>query len=418
MITTATTLSHRSRRAADIHGVAFWARVLAAGLAIAAVRISLRAALGASGSVTASDMFPSMVTTALVPGLLIAVLFAPSAATIQQTPGRHFLIWGAAVGMIGASTLIEGAIFQPATASRLVPSLTSTLIESAIVASLITWLFAWRLDVPAPISAAPRRSPVSWTWRFLLAATTYLATYLVFGAVNYALVTRPYYEAHAGGLEVPAGSTILLAEVIRAPLIVCALLPLIVWSGWSRTRLLIVAGGVLFVVGGVGPLFVASSLPLFLLIASGWEIMLQNVTTGVAAALLLAPSWSRGSELARKPVGAHPRLARFGRRAGRISRLIGLAVVMLAAGAAVLLLVAPIATETAYWARIISWRDAGYQAIRKLNEKQATSLSLCAVAHSFLIPEPVTNGVFRFVVGEGNILFYKICLICRCAILH
>jgi len=44
---------------------------------------------------------------------------------------------------------------------------------------------------------------------------------------------------------------------------------------------------VLFVIGGVAPLLGASALPLFLRVASGWEIFLQNFSTGAVAALLL-----------------------------------------------------------------------------------------------------------------------------------
>jgi hypothetical protein len=41
----------------------------------------------------------------------------------------------------------------------------------------------------------------------------------------------------------------------------------------------------------VVPLFwQIGNLPLFLLVASGWEILAQNFLTGVVAALLLAPT--------------------------------------------------------------------------------------------------------------------------------
>ena len=33
----------------------------------------------------------------------------------------------------------------------------------------------------------------AWAWRFALSALSYVAFYYVFGAVNYALVTQPYY---------------------------------------------------------------------------------------------------------------------------------------------------------------------------------------------------------------------------------
>lgn len=53
---------------------------------------------------------------------------------------------------------------------------------------------------------------------------------------------------------------------------------------------MISAGLLLFVAGGAAPLMLqATTLPGFLLLASGWEIFLQLVPTGAVAGALLAP---------------------------------------------------------------------------------------------------------------------------------
>lgn len=52
----------------------------------------------------------------------------------------------------------------------------------------------------------------SWLWRFLVSAVSYLVFYWVFGGINYAFVTKPHYDTHAGGLAAPAPGTVLIFE--------------------------------------------------------------------------------------------------------------------------------------------------------------------------------------------------------------
>ena len=116
---------------------------------------------------------------------------------------------------------------------------------------------------------------------------SYLLFYLVFGALNYNLVTGPYYASHAGGLSVPAPATVLVVELVRAPLLVLSVVLLILASRGTRRRTLLSAGLTLFWVGGVVPLTLQlGNLPTPLLLASGVEIFLQNFLTGAVAAWL------------------------------------------------------------------------------------------------------------------------------------
>ena len=122
------------------------------------------------------------------------------------------------------------------------------------------------------------------------ASLSYLVFYAVFGALNYTLVTEPYYASHAGGLVAPAAGTVLAVELVRAPLLVLSIVLLILAARTTRRRVLIIAGLTLFWVGGIVPLTLQiDSLPAPLLLASAAEIFLQNFLTGVVTAWLF---WS------------------------------------------------------------------------------------------------------------------------------
>jgi hypothetical protein len=73
-----------------------------------------------------------------------------------------------------------------------------------------------------------------------------------------------------------------------APLIVLSVLPLLLGVRWSPPRRMIVVGLLLFVIGGIVPLLEqVNTLPIFLLVASGWEIFFKNMSTGLVAGWLL-----------------------------------------------------------------------------------------------------------------------------------
>ncbi len=112
--------------------------------------------------------------------------------------------------------------------------------------------------------------------------------YWIFGAINFALVTRPYYEAQGLPLAVPEPQITLIAELIRGLLIALSILPFILTAPLPWRRLMVWSGMLLFIIGGIVPLtWQAGSLPLPLLVASGVEIFCQNFATGLAAAYLL-----------------------------------------------------------------------------------------------------------------------------------
>lgn len=74
-------------------------------------------------------------------------------------------------------------------------------------------------------------------------------------------------------------------------------------AAWSTsTTITTSCDVVLFLMGGLVPLASDATLPLFLRVASGWEILLQNFSTGAVVALLLgsgaAPKLPRRPALA------------------------------------------------------------------------------------------------------------------------
>jgi hypothetical protein len=100
------------------------------------------------------------------------------------------------------------------------------------------------------------------------------------------LVTHPYYESHAGGLTLPPAATVFSYEPVRGLLIALSVLPLCLALRRDPRTVAIVAGGLLFVIGGVVPLLPQASLPPFVRVASLWEILGQNFVTGVACTYL------------------------------------------------------------------------------------------------------------------------------------
>jgi hypothetical protein len=187
------------------------------------------------------------------------------------------------------SVAFEGAYFAPDLVTTPIPVLLAQqLLATAGAALMITMLFA-----PSGFSfswsdALRTRPWYSWLWRFIVSSFSYLMFYFIFGGLNYSLVTKPYYENHAGGLTVPAPEIVFVLETIRGLLIVFSVLLFLLTVRGTRRQLMVKTGWLLFAIGGIIPLmWQINALPLFLLFASGIEIFFQNFLTGVVAARLM-----------------------------------------------------------------------------------------------------------------------------------
>ena len=267
-----------------------WRSVLVAVGYIAGLMLAVifSAMIGAqmAGSTSSTSAF----TWLVIASILLGVILGPLASRLTLTRAQHFILWTCLIFFNLGSVAIEGAYFVPELVTLPLPVLfAQQALASTGAALVITWTFA---SVGKPLSSwanALRTRPwFSWIWRFIASSFSYLLFYFVFGAVNYAMVTKPYYETHAGGLATPAPELVLMAELVRAPLIVFSILMFLLSMRGTPRQLMIRTGWLLFAVGGIVPLVLQiSSLPFLLLAASAVEIFCQNFLTGAVAAWLM-----------------------------------------------------------------------------------------------------------------------------------
>jgi len=220
-------------------------------------------------------------------GVIAGLSLGPIAARMPAARTRQLMVWVSVIFLNLASVAVEGFFFAPAVVGDALPGLLlQQLLASLGLAWMVTVLFAPKESIT--IIPVTNRSGLSWTWRLLASALTYVSFYFVFGAINYILVTKPYYETNSGGLAVPAVTVTLTAEILRGALIAFSVLPFILTIGSSRRRLAVQTGFILFAIGGLVPLTMQIGvLPLFLLAASAVEIFLQNFSTGLVIARIL-----------------------------------------------------------------------------------------------------------------------------------
>jgi hypothetical protein len=262
-----------------------------AGLILAGVIAAVLGERLSAGSDNRASFLPLFMAS-----ILLGVLLSPFASHLVLSRRQHLLLWGSLILFNVGSVTIEGAYFAPDLISIPIPVLIlQQLLGTLGAAFVITRVFAsigssalWR-------NALQKRTWYSWVWRFILSAVSYLMFYFIVGGLNYQLVTKPYYESHAGGLTVPAVQVVFVVESIRSVLIVFSVFLFLLSMCGTRRQLMFQTGWLLFAIGGIVPLvWRIGALPLFLLAASAVEIFFQNFLTGVVAALLLGLGDSKG----------------------------------------------------------------------------------------------------------------------------
>src|SRR5512140_2608992 len=142
----------------------------------------------------------------LLSGILIAAVVAPVPARLLGSRRLHWIVWGTALFFNTLSVMIEGAFFAPTLSPMVSRPMTWTafvLFQSLATAGIIAWLFGQNAGSEAS-NTLSKRAWYLWVWRFLLSSFSYLLFYFIFGAINYALATKPFYAAHVSGLTVPA----------------------------------------------------------------------------------------------------------------------------------------------------------------------------------------------------------------------
>ena len=243
-----------------------------------------------------------LLATTFISGFLLAAVLGLVAPLVTASRARAVAIWATLIFLNMASVIIEGYFFAPGLLPGvLVPRVLVLQALSSIIAAIALAFF-----FPSPSDSQPQRAqrtPLGWVGRFAASAAAYLLFYYFFGAINYALVTGPYYETH-GGLAVPPAQTVIAVASARSVIIILALLPLILSLNTSRKRAALLCGFLLFTIGGLLPLLTqTAAMPPLLLVASGVEIFFQNFLTGVVAALLLTrPAATRPQRQAAPPL--------------------------------------------------------------------------------------------------------------------
>ena len=106
--------------------------------------------------------------------------------------------------------------------------------------------------------------------------------YYVWGRINYALFTKPYYDMGVSGLDVPSTGMLLKYIFIRGILITLSIVPFIKYALPENRLKMIETGLILFLFGGFIPLTLTLGIfPMELALFSLVEIFLQNFLTGI-----------------------------------------------------------------------------------------------------------------------------------------
>jgi hypothetical protein len=220
---------------------------------------------------------------------LLGVFLGPLARRLGLARCQHFILWESLILFNLGSVALEGAFFAPDLVTVSVPVLlVQQLLATTAAAAAITLLFTRPRLSFSWLEALRTRPWYSWLWRLVISACSYIVFYYIFGGLNYSLVTKPYYESHAGGLAAPAPGVVIVLESIRGLLIVLSVLLLLLSIRGTWRKLMGMTGWLLFAIGGIIPLiWQINSLPFFLLFASAIEIFFQNFLTGVVSARLM-----------------------------------------------------------------------------------------------------------------------------------
>jgi len=161
-----------------------------------------------------------------------------------------------------------------------------------VLAILLTLLFRPQQTGPGLITrlreTLAQRRRVSWTWRFGLAAVSYLPIYFTFGMIVAPFVLSYYNNPDLGlNLVTPGLGVFLPLEIGRGLLYALTVFPLIAIlrdGVWSRAFWI---GLTIAVPGSWVPMLQASAWPLVLRMAHGLEITADAFVQGIVLTWLL-----------------------------------------------------------------------------------------------------------------------------------
>ncbi|SFJ76148.1 hypothetical protein SAMN02799624_05827 [Paenibacillus sp. UNC496MF] len=181
------------------------------------------------------------ITIQVLSGVLYVGIMFPLARQVTG-PFSRFLAIFVPLYVTGAlADLVEAYFYTTLlTLAKLFGALIIEAFPLTIIACIIAWLF------PATVKARctsrlgeifSERPFTSWVWRIVLAGVPYAAIYLLFGALV-TPIEHAYYHDQAFlatlHTRVPSTTTTLILEASRGILFVCALLPVIAFTRYSR----------------------------------------------------------------------------------------------------------------------------------------------------------------------------------------
>ncbi len=186
-------------------------------------------------------------------GIIAGLCLGPIASSIPASRRRHFFVWGSLIFLNIASVVIEGYFFAPELIGDALPALLLQQLVAALAAGLVITVLFVSKESAAPVTPV-NRSILSWIWRFAAGTLAYVLFYFIFGSINYMLVTKTYYETHAGWLDVPPAEVTNTAEFVRGALIALSVIPFLLTVPAGKKRLGALTGFIFFAIGGLVPL--------------------------------------------------------------------------------------------------------------------------------------------------------------------
>lgn len=240
----------------------------------------------------------NVLTTIAGVGVMVFLLAALSSLWPWPLKDRIIALFLLCYFVLTLPTLIEYYFFSEGTATVIINGLATGLVNAALAACLIAWMFRPEMESSRFGSALAdwfgQRRLFSWLWRLVAAMVAYLLLYFVVGGIAYQF-TEPYYTDPAYGLELilPEGGLALIAKIqpVRTVIFLVGLSGLLVGLGGNTRRVGLWAGAALFILGGLSPLLAgAYHWPPALRIYHVIEIFFQNVPAGYIFARLFAPA--------------------------------------------------------------------------------------------------------------------------------
>jgi hypothetical protein len=223
-------------------------------------------------------------------GVILAAAFVPVARFgPRHAMGQFGAIFLLLVIVGSVCTMVEVVVLLPAQKEEVGRSLVGGTVLYLIVAAALTLLGKALKLAESSTSTVERRPVVSTALTVGLSGLAYLIYYLIFGSVTYQFFTRQYYP-EAPKIVAQLGLWFWVIELGRGILMTLAALPIIHTLRMRRWPAALAVGALLWVVGAAAPLLVPNAS-----MTAGQryihivEILAQNMSLGITAALLLRP---------------------------------------------------------------------------------------------------------------------------------